>query len=87
MEYFWAFFQLHRINDDAEDLTMKLLSTTLHGSARNWYDDLPDASITSMDQLEETFLKKWGMKLGDIQTLLKRLEYVKQTKNETVRDF
>jgi hypothetical protein len=40
-----------------------------------------------MDQLEETFLKRWGMKLEDIQTLLKRLEYVKQTENETVRDF
>jgi hypothetical protein len=40
-----------------------------------------------MDQLEEIFLKKWGMKLEDIQTLLKGLQYAKQTKNETVWDF
>jgi hypothetical protein len=29
MSNFWAFFQLHPISDDAEDLVMKLFSTTL----------------------------------------------------------
>jgi hypothetical protein len=40
-----------------------------------------------MDQLEETFLKKWGIKLEEIHILLKRLDYMKQTKNETVKEF
>jgi len=66
---------------------MNLFSDTLHGNARKWYDDLPDASITSMDQVEETFLKKWGIKLEDIHMLLKRLEYMKQTKNKTAKEF
>jgi hypothetical protein len=57
---FWSFFQLHHINDDVEDLVMKLFSATLHGNARKWYDNLPVASITSMDQLEVTFLRNWG---------------------------
>jgi hypothetical protein len=87
MDNFWAFFQLHPISDDVEDLAMKLFSATLHGNARKWYDDLPDASITSMDQLEETFLEKWGIKLEDIHMLIKILEYMKQTKNETVKEF
>ena len=87
MDNFWAFFQLHPISDDAEDLVMKLFSATLHENARRWYDNLLIASITSMDQLEEIFLKKWGMKLEDIQTLLKRLEHAKQTEDETVMDF
>jgi hypothetical protein len=85
MSNFWAFFQLHPISDDAEDLVMKLFSATLHGNARRWYDNLPAASITSMDQLEETFLMSWGMKLEDIQLLLKGLEYIRQTTDETVR--
>jgi hypothetical protein len=55
MDNFWAFFQLHPISDDAEDLAMKLFSATLHDNARKWYDGLPDASITSMDQLEKPF--------------------------------
>jgi hypothetical protein len=84
---FWSFFQFHPIGDDVEDLVMKLFSATLHGNARKWYDNLPVASITSMDQLEVTFLKNWGMKLKDIQTLLKRLEYIRQNENETVKDF
>jgi hypothetical protein len=84
---FWSFFQLHPIRDDAEDLMMRLFSTTLHGTARKWYGDLSIASITSMDQLEVTFLRNWGMKLKDVQTLLKRLDCIKQTKNETIRDF
>ena len=87
MDDFLAFFQLHPINDDVEDLEMKLFSATLHGNARKWYDDLPDASITSMDQLEENFIKKWGIKLEDIHMLLKILEYMKQTKNEIVKEF
>jgi hypothetical protein len=66
---------------------MKLFSATLHGNARRWYDNLPAASITSMDQLEEIFLMSWGMKLEDIQLLLKRLEYIRQTEDETVRAF
>jgi hypothetical protein len=84
---FWSFFQLHLISFDAEDLVMKLFSATLHGNARNWYHNLPVASITSIDQLEVTFLRNWGMKLKDVQALLKGLEYIRQTENETVRDF
>jgi hypothetical protein len=87
MHDFWAFFQFHPISDDAEDLAMKLFSATLHGNARRWYDNLPDASITTMEQLEETFLKRWGIQLEDIPILLKRLEHIKQTENETVRQF
>jgi hypothetical protein len=37
--------------------------------------------------LDETFLKIWGIKLKDIQMLLKILEYIKQTENATVREF
>ena len=51
MGNFWAFFQLHHISDYVEYFPMKLFSTTLHGNDRKWYDDLPDARITSMDQL------------------------------------
>jgi hypothetical protein len=84
---FWTFFQLHPLGDDAEDLEMKIFSSTLHGNDRRWYNNIPISSITSMDQLEEIFLEKWGMKLEDIQTLLKRLKYVKQIENVTERDF
>jgi hypothetical protein len=49
MSEFWHFFQLHPIGDDARYLVMKLFSSTLYGNAMEWYDNLPFASITSMD--------------------------------------
>ena len=81
MRRFWKFFQHFPINDEAEDLVMKLFS------ARRWYDNLPAASITSMELFEEVFLSKWTMEEEDMQSLLKELEGIKQTESEVVRDF
>jgi hypothetical protein len=73
--------------DEAEDVVMKLFSNTLHGDAKKWYDNLPNASITSMDQFEEVFLEEWGIKSEDIPILLKNFEDIKQSENETLFDF
>ena len=59
MDEFYSYFRLHPVDDDVEDVVMKLFSTTLRGNAKKWYHDLPDASITSMNQLEEIFLEEW----------------------------
>jgi len=87
MSKFWEFFQYRPVSDEAEDLVMKLFSASLHGGARRWYDNLPAASITSMDHFEEIFLAKWAMKLEDIKSLLKSLEGIKQIEPEVVRVF
>jgi hypothetical protein len=87
MDNFLAFFQLNPISDDAEDLAMELFSAILHGNARKWYNSLPDASITSMDQLEETFHKKWNIKIEYIHIMVKIIEYMKQNKSNTVKEF
>jgi hypothetical protein len=83
MSNFWAFFQLHPISDDVEDLAMKLFSATLHDNARRWYNNLPNASITSMDKLEEVFLKRWSVKVNP-NILLMRLNCLTKAENETV---
>jgi hypothetical protein len=62
MSNFWAFFQLHPISDDVEDLVMKLCSATLYDVARCWYLSLPDGSIKTMDRLEQIFLRRWSIK-------------------------
>jgi len=40
-----------------------------------------------MDQLDETFLEKWNIKIKDIHVMIKRLDYMKQTKNKIVKEF
>jgi hypothetical protein len=87
MREFYSYFVLHRVDDDAEDVVMKLFSKTLHGDAKKWYDNLPDAGITSMDQFEEVFLEKWGIHSEDIPVLLKTFEDIKQGENETLFNF
>jgi hypothetical protein len=87
MDEFHSYFGLHPIDDDAEDVVMKIFPTTLHRNAKKWYDDLPDARITSMNQLEEAFLKEWGISLGDISVLLKKFKHIKKTENETLFNF
>jgi hypothetical protein len=87
MRRFWNFFQHFPIDDEAEDLVMKLFAASLHGRARRWYNNLPDASINSMDHFEEVFLAEWSMKIEDIQSLLKELEGIRQTESEIVKVF
>jgi hypothetical protein len=87
MRRFWKFFQHFPVSDEAEDLVMKLFSASLHGEARRWYDNLPAASINSMELFEEVFLAKWTMKIEDIQSLLKELEGIRQKESEVVRAF
>jgi hypothetical protein len=86
MSNFWAFFQLHPINDDAEDLVMKLFSATLYDAARRWYLGLPDGSIKTMDRLEEIFLRRWSIK-EDPNMLLTRLNGLARRENESIREF
>jgi hypothetical protein len=86
MSNFWAFFQLHPISDDAEDLVMKLFSATLYDASRHWYLSLPDGSIKTMDRLEEAFLKRWSIK-EDPNMLLTRLNTLWKHENESIREF
>jgi hypothetical protein len=86
MSNFWAFFQLHPISDDAEDLVMKLFSATLYDASRRWYLSLPDGSIKTMDRLEEAFLKRWSVK-EDPNMLLTRLNNLAKYENESIREF
>jgi len=86
MSNFWALFQLHPISDDAKYLAMEFFSTTLYDGSRRWYNSLLDASITSMDKLEEEFLKRWSVK-EDPNMLLTRLNNITKVENETVREF
>jgi hypothetical protein len=84
---FWKFFEHFPIDDEAEDVVMKLFSASLHEEARRWFDSLPAASITTMEQFEGIFLANWTMKIEVIQSLLKELEGIRQADSEIVKAF
>ena len=87
MRRFWKFFQHFLVDDEAKDLVMKLFSASLHGEARRWYDNLPAASINSMERFEEIFIAKWTMEMEVVYSLLKDLEGIRQAESEVVRAF
>jgi hypothetical protein len=87
MRRFWKFFQHFPVDDEAEDLVMKLFSASLHGEARRWYDNLPAASINSMELFEKLFLAKWTMEMEVVYSLLKDLEGIRQAESEVVGAF
>jgi hypothetical protein len=87
MRRFWKFFQHFPVDDEAEDLVMKLFSASLHGEARRWYDNLPAASINSMELFEKLFIAKWTMEMEVVYSLLKDLEGIRQAESEVVRAF
>jgi hypothetical protein len=84
---FWKFFEYFPIDDEAEDVVMKLFSASLHGEARRWFDSLPAASITTMEQFEGIFLANWTMKAEAMQSLLRELEGIRQAESEVVKAF
>jgi hypothetical protein len=86
MSNFWAFFQLHPVSDDVEDLIMKLFFATLLDASRRWYHSLPNGNIKTMDKLEESFLKRWSIK-EDPNMLLTRLNSLWKHENESIREF
>jgi hypothetical protein len=61
MRDFFAFFQIHHVSDDIEDLAMKLFFATLHDNVKRWYDGIPNKGIKTMDQFEETLLNEWSL--------------------------
>jgi hypothetical protein len=86
MSNFWAFFQLHPVSDDVEDLVMNLFSATLLDASRHWYMSLLDGGIKTMDKLEEAFIKRWSIK-EYLNMLLTRLNSLWKHKNESIREF
>ena len=87
MRRFWELFEYFPIDDEAKDVVMKLFFASLHGEARRWYDDLPAASIDSIEHFERVFLARWTLGMEDIQSLLEELEDIKQAESEIVRAY
>jgi hypothetical protein len=77
MSNFWALFQLNFIDDEVEDVVMKLFSPTLFNIAKEWYDGLHDKGIKTMEQFEDVLLEKWGIR-KDPKTLFQRPIHIKK---------
>jgi len=60
IETFCAFVK--NLNVEQLDVVMRLFVQSLNGEARKWFKSLPNASITTWEELENSFTQKWGEK-------------------------
>lgn len=58
IETFYAFAK--NLNVEQLDVVLRLFVQSLDGEAINWFKALPNASITTQEELENSFTQKWG---------------------------
>ena len=49
---------------DHEDVKMRLFSQSFTGEVRKWFKALAPASLRNWNQLEDSFLNKWGNRVN-----------------------
>ena len=76
-------FQNHPLNNDDEDVVMKLFVASLVEDARKWYNNLLDKSIKTWESFHDTFMKRWDTK-RDYHLLLVQFNEMKK-ENESIK--
>jgi hypothetical protein len=83
---FYKSFELHEVINRNSDVIMKLFSTSLIGDVRMWYNNLPSKSIRIWEDLENTFIKRWGNERDPI-FLFSQYNEIHKYKEESIREF
>jgi hypothetical protein len=83
IDNFYACFQIHPLNNDDEDVVMKLFVASLVEDARKWYNNLLDKSIKTWEAFHDTFMKRWDTK-RDSRLLLVQFNEMKK-ENESIK--
>jgi hypothetical protein len=84
IEAFYAYVE--NINISEEDVWTRVFVQSLDGQARKWFKDLPENSITGIEQLDEVFLKNWGER-RDLLYYISEFRNLKRGDGESVLDF
>ena len=85
IDKFYACFQIQPLNNDDEDVVMKLFVASLVEDARKWYNNLLDKSIKTWEAFHDTFMKRWDTK-RDYRLLLVQFNEMNK-ENESIKKF
>jgi len=69
-----------------EDVKMNLFFLSLEDDASNWYEDMPNNKVKTLNDLLDAFIKKWGEEKYH-RHLLAALKIIRKNKNETMDEF
>jgi hypothetical protein len=71
---------------DYDDVWMRLFVKSLDGEVGKWFRNIRDNSISTITDLDATFLRKWGDKKDDLYDMTK-FSNLRRKKGETVSKF
>lgn len=67
-------------------MVLRLLIHYLGGEARKWFKYLLDASIATWEELENSFMQKWGEK-RDHRYIITEFNAIKKKPDEDISEF
>lgn len=77
---------LENQNVEHHDVVLRLFIQSLDGEVRKWFKSLPNNSITTQEEMENSFLQKWGEK-RDHTYMLTKFNVIKKKSREDIYDF
>jgi hypothetical protein len=78
------FLDLYEVEDD--DVCIRMFALSLQGKVKNWFRNLPAASIRNFQQFMQIFLDRWVVRVN-VFLILEEYEHLKRKPGETVHQF
>jgi hypothetical protein len=78
------FLDLYEVEDD--DVYIRMFALSLGGKVKDWFKNLPAASIRNFHQFMQVFLDRWVIR-GNVFLILEEYEHLKRKPGETVHQF
>jgi hypothetical protein len=76
------FLDLYEVEDD--DVCIRMFSLSLQGKVKNWFRNLPAASIRNFHQFMQVFLDRWVI-MGNVFLILEEYDHLKRKPREVVQ--
>jgi hypothetical protein len=78
------FLDLYEVED--YDVCIRMLALSLQGKVKNWFRNLPAASIRNFHQFMQVFLDRWVIR-GNVFLILEEYEHLKRKPGKTLHQF
>jgi hypothetical protein len=84
IQRFEDFLDLYEV--EADDVYIRMFSLSLQGKVKNWFKNLPAASINNFHQFVQAFLDRWVI-MRNVFLILEEYDHLKRQPGETVHQF